>query len=116
MPRFDVHLYPVSIVTVRGIEADSPLAAGCLACSKMRDALLYRFRRIQVEFDGEFTGFLVDVEGDHEFAQSRFFHNEDDPLMDLLRRFVCCHESNQPDSSRLSALLAEAREKIAQSA
>jgi len=114
MPRFDVHLYPVGMVTVRGIEADSQLAAGCLACSQMRDALLDRFRRIQVEFDGEFSGFLVDVEGDHEFAQSRFFHNGDDPLIDLFRRFVRCHDSSQPDSSQLPALLAEAREEIAQ--
>jgi hypothetical protein len=114
--KYDVHLYPVAIITVRGVEADSQRAAGCIACGQMRDELMRRFGRVQVDFDGEFAGFLVDVPGDIEFAQSQFIYNEENPLLVLLQRFVAWHDSEGADPSQLAQLLAETREVIEHSA
>ena len=106
---FQVHLYPVAIVSTE-IQTNTERDAIRFACAKLHADLQRRLRSAGIDFDGEYAGFLVDAADDQEFTQSRYFYNSENPLLDLLGRFVEWHEAEQPDPEQLNKLLDEAED------
>jgi hypothetical protein len=106
---FHVHLFAVVRVTIPGINSTSmhaavPAAIDAFCASESPK----RFEGESTGFADEFSHFLVDVEGDPEFEQSRFLTSGQEPLLELLERLVAWDESGRPEPP-LAAILAEVR-------
>ena len=88
-PKFDVHVFTVVRLKVAGVAAESPEAAikAALAHPVHRD-LDRALEPLGAEWAEEHSHFLVDVVGDEEFEQSRWFHSRDEPLLELLERLT----------------------------
>lgn len=74
MPRFNVNLFPLVVVKVPGIEADSYEEA----VEKAREqAELHRLNGnlngLDVGYGEEIAYYVVDVEGDEEYRQTKTF-------------------------------------------
>jgi hypothetical protein len=80
MNRYTVHLFPVVRVTVDRIEARTPVEAIRKALDDGPDleALLRREMPVATEFTEDVMEALVDIEGDTEHAQSRYYENRGD--------------------------------------
>jgi hypothetical protein len=109
--QFDVHLYPVVRVKVAGITADSPQAAIQQALSQTD---LYAACEAGGEFAEEVSHYLVDVVGDAEYEQSRWFHSTDVPLIDNLQRLVAWYDGGR-DEAELARIIANARDVLTHS-
>ena len=77
MPKYHVHVYPVVVVFVPNIEADSKVEA----CKKAETAMDWdRFaERLGLWYADKIDGFLVDEDGDTEHANSTFYDAEYHP-------------------------------------
>lgn len=106
---YDVHLMKVVNVKVARVEADD-----------MRDAIeeaegshdwyhLFRdVRHADTEYNEDTAAMLVDIVGDEEFNQSRWFDSITNPLMPLIKEIV----DNEKDPEKLAAAIAAARRKL----
>jgi hypothetical protein len=107
---FDVHLFAVVRLKVSGVPAPTMTDAIPAALERIPAPSLYgRFSSPDTEYAEEISHYLVDVVGDTEFAQSRFFDSAEDPLVQFVRELVAWHDGGR-DTDRLSHLLAQARQ------
>jgi len=85
MPNYDVHLYPIVHIKVLGVKAESMKEAikrtldtldwhRLLASKQNFSDIAY------IEFAEGFDSFLVDVVGDSEFTQSKWFTKNINPV------------------------------------
>ena len=81
MPIYDVHLFPLVRVKVRGVEADSQIAAiGKAEAVVNLNQLFDRTGDVDTEYAEEISHYLVDEEEDPEFERSEFYHFKDGVL------------------------------------
>ena len=81
MPIYDVHLFPLVRVKVRGVEADSQIAAiGKAEAMVNLPRLFDRTGEVDTEYAEEISHFLVDEEGDPDFERSEWYHFKDGVL------------------------------------
>ena len=74
---YDVHLYPVVRVTLKGIEAESQVEA----IRKAEVGLdLYQAVR-SAEYAEDVTAYLVDEHGDHNYSRTRCYKPEGDQIV-----------------------------------
>ena len=113
-PRlFHVHLFAVVRREVRKVPALSLRNAVEAAFSQLpHREFSERFDSDTTEFADEFSHYLVDVDGDDEFTQSRFLTSAQEPLLEFLRRLVAWHDDGRPEAE-LEALLGAARAVLA---
>lgn len=109
---YDVHLFAIIRRKIAHISADSAPAA--IATAQEHPATARWLNRLDDpdgvgEFADEFSHFLVDVEGDEEFEQSRWFHSGTNPLLKPLRELIAWGDSER-DEGQLAALLADVRQ------
>lgn len=76
MPKYDVHLYAVVRVKVSGVEACS--MENAIEKAEGATPLHQMFDRGDMEYAEEITHYLVDVEGDEEYMQTKWFWYDDD--------------------------------------
>lgn len=109
---FDVHLYAIVRRTIAKIAADSPAAA--VAQAQQHPSVAAWLRRLDDpqgagEFAEEFSHYLVDVVGDDDFEQSRWFHAAESPLLEILRNLFRGDDTGR-DPEQLPDLLQEVRQ------
>ena len=104
---FDVHLFPVVRLKISGVQAASHVEAIERALEQVEPELEGRCARAGVEYAEEISHYLVDVVGDPDFSQSRFYAAED-PLLAFLRRLVAWEECGRAPSG-LDELIADVR-------
>lgn len=108
-PLFHVHLFAIVRREVRNVAAPSLRDAVEAALAQLSPhEFSERFDSDTTEFAEEFSHFLVDVDGDDDFTQSRFLTSAQEPLLELLRRLVAWHDNERPDDG-LAALIVETR-------
>jgi hypothetical protein len=109
-PRlFHVHLFAVVRREVRNVAAPSLRDAVEAAFAQLSpQEFSERFDSDATEFADEFSHYLIDVDGDDEFTQSRFLTSVQEPLLELLRRLIVWHDGGRPEGE-LDAILVEAR-------
>lgn len=111
--RFHVHLFAIVRWEVRNVAAPSLRDAVEAALAQLSPHEFFeRFDSDRTEFADEFSHYLVDVDGDDEFMQSRFLTSAQEPLLDFLRRLVVWHDGGRPEAE-LEALLFGARSVLA---
>lgn len=109
---FDVHLFAVMRLKVSGVPAATMKDAIPAALERMlAPSLEERFAGPNTEFAEEFSHYLVDVAGDTEYEQSRFFHSAKDPLIEPLRWLIAWADGER-DADTLDTLIAQARETL----
>jgi len=111
LKRYDVHLFPVIHLQVQAIEAVSPRAAIEQALQRTLPDLPDRLGQMGAGYCEEMSHFLVDVVGDTEFRQSRWFYSQDEPLLANLRRLIAWDRSGQP-AEELEQILSETRDLL----
>ena len=113
--RYDVHVFAVIRRKISGISAATPTEAirQTLAGPVVRRWLeSFTDADESGEFAEEISHYLVDVVGDEEFAQSRWFQSADDPLLAPLRDLIRWDESGR-DPAALTSLLTTMRGLLA---
>jgi hypothetical protein len=65
MPQFDIHIYAVVRVKVRGVEAENQAAA--IARAVRETDLFEEIHRPEAEFSEDISHYLVDIQGDEEY-------------------------------------------------
>jgi hypothetical protein len=108
---YHVHLFAVVRVKISNVEATSERDAIARAREQAPD-LYERFDAPDGEFTEEFSQFLVDVVGDADYDQSRWFHSTENPLLSILDSLVRWYHAEPRDAARLDQIVAEAREAI----
>ena len=108
LQRYDVHLFPVIHIKLSKIEAVSHRAEIEQALETTLTDLPDRLGQIGAEYREEMSHFLVDVTGDAEFRQSRWFYSQDEPLLANLRRLIAWDKAGQP-SDELEQILSDTR-------
>lgn len=73
MPKYNVHIYVVVRVRVDGIEADDMPSAITKAEETQDFHTLFDCEADNIEYAEDSDGYLVDVVGDGEYEQSRFY-------------------------------------------
>lgn len=109
---FDVHLFPVVRLKISGVQAASHVEAIARALEKVGPELEGRFARAEVEYAEAISHYLVDVVGDPDFSQSRWFYSADEPLLTFLRRLAAWDGSGR-DPAALQELIADVRRHLA---
>lgn len=75
--KYDVHAYMTVRVKVSGIEAENQVDAIGAALHRIEGTRLFPFTDLGngIEYDDadEFTGFLVDEEGDHTYERTQSY-------------------------------------------
>ena len=112
LKRYDVHLFPVIHLKVPATEAVSPRAAIELALQRTLPDLPDRLGQMGAGYCEEMSHFLVDVAGDAEFRQSRWFYSQDEPLLANLRRLIAWDRAGRP-AEELEQILSETRDLFA---
>jgi hypothetical protein len=111
---FDVHLFAVVRLKVSGVSALSMTDAIPAALERIPAPSLYdRFTSPDTEYAEEISHYLVDVAGDTEYQQSRFFHSAEDPLVQFVRELVAWIANDRSDS-QLAELLSQAQQILDQ--
>ena len=110
--QFDVHLFPVVRLKVSGVHATSPQAAIEKALEQM-DLHAY-LANIGGEYAEELSHFLVDMVGDEQFSQSRWFYSQQTPLLDNLSRLVSWYDRGRPEAE-LQQIVRDARDVLTNS-
>ena len=107
--KFDVHLYAVVRVKVSGVEAASHEAAVEQA---INDTDVYAcIPGPDTEFADEYSHFLVDVVGDEDNDESKWFYSLDQPSTSNLKRLVAWFDAGR-DETELAQIIADAREIV----
>jgi hypothetical protein len=116
LQTFDVHLFAVIRQKFPGIQAaDMPAAIQAAIDSTAAERWLSHFRAENAscdalgEFVEEFSQYLVDVAGDADFGQSRWYSDSTNQETALLLKLVQWADSQHQFSSELDEIVAEAR-------
>jgi hypothetical protein len=109
---FHVHLFPVIRLMVSDVIAATPQEAIQLAQAAMPAGRLDTcLRPMGGEWAEEFSHFLVDVAGDEEFSQSRFFYSRDDPAVSVLQAILAWHDGDRSEHE-LSEVICQVRKHL----
>ena len=109
---FDVHLFPVVRLKVPGVLASSHVEAVERALEQVGAELQECLASSGVEYAEEISHYLVDVAGDSDYLQSRWFYAAEDPLLTFLRRLAAWDESGR-DAATLHELITDVRAHLA---
>ena len=110
---YHVHIFAVVRVRVAGITAPSHQAAAEQAHQQV-PTFQQRFHGSDCDYADEISHYLVDVAGDEDFRNSRWFYSQDQPLFANLQRLLAWHDGHR-DAAELDAIIADARQAIAAS-
>lgn len=114
---FDVHLFAIVRWKLPAVPAVCPETA--IQAAREHPATARWLRLLEDpqgigEFADEFSHYLVDVTGDEEFEQSRWFHAAESPLVVFARRWVEWADNGRA-VDELPQLHEEARQILSQS-
>ncbi|HSG70753.1 MAG TPA: hypothetical protein VLA12_10085 [Planctomycetaceae bacterium] len=104
---FDVHLFPVVRIKVSGVAATSQREA--IETALVQTDLHAHFSDSDGEFAEELSHFLVDVVGDEEYEQSRWYFSRETPVIANLARLVAWHDRGCPEIE-LPSIVRDARD------
>ena len=110
--QFDVHLFPVVRMKVSGVHATSHQAA--IEKALEQTDLHARLVSTGGEYAELLSHFLVDVVGDEQFAQSRWFYSQQTPPLDNLFRLVSWYDRGRPEAE-LQEIVRDARDVLTNS-
>jgi hypothetical protein len=110
--QYDVHLFAVVRFKVAGVQAESHQEAVKSALSQTD---LYALCSNGTgDYAEELAHYAVDVVGDEEFIQSRWYYSQQSPLMANLVRLVTWYDRGRPEAE-LDQILCDARDTLANS-
>lgn len=107
--QYDVHLFPVVRIKVSGVAAASQREA--IDAALAQTDLYAHFNRSECEFAEELSHFLVDVGGDNQYEQSRWFFCRETPLIANLARLVAWYDRGRPEDE-LPSIVGDARDVL----
>ena len=107
-----MHLFVIVRVKVPGVEASTHEEAVEKARQQAGQDFYERFATPDSEYAEEISHYLVDVTGDPEYNQSRWFYSEQNPLAANLRRLLAWYDRDRADDDELDQIIAAAREAI----
>lgn len=112
LQQYDVHLFAVVRRKISGVNATSHREA---IESALAETDLYAcFAGPETEYAEELSHFLVDVVGDDEYTQSRWYYSQDVPLMSNLARLVSWYERGR-SSEEMEQIIRDACDILANS-
>lgn len=118
MALFDVHVYAVIRQKFEKVEAPTQQEA-CLAAMKTPEFSrwmdCFRYNGEELAPAGEYAdgidGFLVDVCGDTEYNESRFYYDTDNKFVELAKKILAWADDNNRSMATMLTLADELRKE-----
>lgn len=110
--QFNVHIFAVVRVMVPGVDAVSQREA--ISKTLASTDLHAQFIDTDCEYAEELAYFAVDVVGDDEFSQTRWYDNRETPHLTYLARLIQWYDNGRPEDE-LQQVIRDAREVLANS-